>query len=253
MAKGKTQAMTKWDEKLAEQAKLATKTLEGVGGGGNFLSTRGGILTYRGGKVPGGKMRVVVLDFILENDWFENKFDADNMEVPACFAYARHKDDLRPHEKSLKPQHEQCEGCPKNEFGTADTGKGKACQNRVRLALITEGDLDDVAKAELAFLKVPVTSVKAWVGYVNQIQSVEKRPPLGVVTEIVVEPDPQNQVKVSFNYIEPVADDKMEALFAKLETTQKKIVEPYVAIAKAPAAARGKGGKGKGAAAGRKF
>lgn len=235
-AAAKSTSMVKWDAELAKLAAGATETEAHVGGG-SFIGTASGVLKFKGAEVPGNKMNVVVLDHIIENAFYPGNYDSNNPQPPVCFAFGRVEEGMAPHPDSAEPQHETCAGCPQNEYGTANTGKGKACKNIRRLALISQGDLDeDIAAAEVAYLKVPVTSVKAWAGFVRQGAEVLKRPPLGFVTEIGLVPDPKSQFKMNFRLIEPIADaETMGAIIEKNKLVAKEIDFPYSAPAEAVA------------------
>ena len=248
MAK-KTQALTRWDEKLAAEAQMATAAVASIGTGGNWISTRNGRLSYKSGEVPENKMSVIVIDYILENGWYSQPFDPDNPASPDCYAFGRDTRQMKPHEKASNPQGDangMCIGCEKNQYGSADRGKGKACANRIRLAMITEGDMEDIENAEVAYMKVPPTSQKAWAGYVNQIAGVLKKPPCAVVTEISVVPHPKTQFQVQFKLVQAIEDGAaLEALFAKKEQVEREIDFPYQeivpveAVAPAPVQRRG--------------
>jgi hypothetical protein len=244
-AKGKTgTAVAKWDEELAALAQKA-KGLEDSVGGGNFISTRSGRLSYNGAEIPGNAMNVIIVDHILENHYYEGRFDPDTPQSPVCFAFGEDEDDMVPHDKSVTPQCGDCKSCPMNEFGSADTGKGKACKNIRRLAVIAEDGMDDIEGATLAFFKVPVTSVKAWAGFVRQVADTLGRPPLGVITEISVVPDAKSQFKVNFKVVEKIEDgDVLQALLAKRAQAATELVVPYSPPAEDEAPqARGRGGK----------
>jgi hypothetical protein len=239
MAKPK-QALVRWDEQLAKLATIATETEASVGGGA-FIQTAGGILKYKGAEVPGNEMNVVVLDHILENAFYAGAFDPGNPQSPVCFAFGRAEDDMRPHEKATQPQNETCAGCPQNEWGSADVGRGKACKNIRRLAVISEGDLEDIANAEVAFVKPAVTSIKGWAGYVRKVAEQYQRPPLGVITNIKLVPDAQTQFKMVFSTVSLIEDSaQLEALIEKNQTVSKEIDFPYQFIEPAPQPVRGR-------------
>ena len=240
MAK-KTQALTKYDAEMAKYAQMAKDTEKNVGGG-NFISTAGGRMRYKGAEIPGNKMNVIVVDHILENDFYKDAYDPDNVNPPDCYALGRDEDELAPHENSAEPQNETCNGCPQNEWGTASVGKGKACGNRRRLALVTEGDMEDVGNADIAYLRLPVTSVRAWAGYVRQCADVLNKPPFAVVTEIEIVPDSKTQFKVQFNLVQEIDDgEALGALIALREKVEKEISFPYqVAVEEVKPAPRSK-------------
>jgi len=228
-AKGNT-SMVKWDEELAREAAIAAGIEAGVGQG-NFIGTAGGILKFRGGEVPSNTMDVVIIDHIIEHAYYTGQFDPTRPQPPVCFAFGRVEDEMKLHEKSSEPQGGEggaCVTCPMLEWGTSDRGRGKACKAIRRLALITEGDLDDVEKAEVAFLKIPVTSVKAWAGYVNQLHSTLKRPPFGVVTTITLVKDPKYQFRIIASLKEPITNSGLfEQLLKKKREVEKIIDFPY--------------------------
>ena len=244
MAK-KTQAITKYDAEMAKYAQMAKDTEKNVGGG-NFIGLQGGRMRYKGAEIPGNKMNVIVIDHILENNYYADKYDPDNIAPPDCYAFGRDEDEMVPHENSAKPQSGACVGCEKNEWGTADGGggKGKACGNRRRLALVTEGDMEDVESAEIAYLRLPVTSVRAWAGYVRQCADVLNKPPFAVVTSIEVVPDSKTQFKLQFELVQEIDDgEALGALLALREKVEKEIDFPYqVAVADVKKAPRGGGG-----------
>lgn len=243
----KTTAVVKWDEALAARAQMAKKAEESVSTG-SFISLKSGVMSYNGNPVPGNKLDVVVVDAILENHYFDGAYDPNTPQSPSCYAFGRDEDEMSPHEKVDEPFAEKCKGCPNNEWGSADTGRGKACKNVRRLAVIPadalDGGADGVEEAAIAYLKVPVTSVKAWAGYVNQLAAANK-PPLAFVTEISVTPDAGSQFKVNFKAKESIEDGELiGALLAKADVVEQTIAFPYQPVEEAPAkSARGARGK----------
>ncbi len=246
---GASTSLVAWDKKLAEDAAVA-KGMEDSVQMGQWMSIKSGVLSFNGGALEGNHVEAVVLDHVLENVFYEGEFDADNPSGPVCFAFARKDGELKPHADSVKPQGGEdgmCKGCPKNEFGSADTGRGKACKNTRRLALIPADTLDSVdgiKDAQVAFMKLPVTSVKPWAAYVNQLAEVMKKPPMGVVTDIIVKPDMKNQVAVTYKCVDTVKNPQvLGALFELKERVSKEIEFPYVPFEDNDAAAKKKPAK----------
>ena len=228
----KSTAVATWDERLAAKAAIAKKSEESVSTG-NFVSMKGGVLMYAGNPVTGNKLDVVVVDFIMENAYYEGKYDPSTPQSPLCFAFGRDEEEMVPHEKSASKQSNTCSTCEHNEWDSGDSGRGKACKNARRLALITSDALDngaaDIAEAAVAYMKVPVTSVKSWAGYVNQLAAAN-RPPLAFVTEVSVTPDAKTQFKVNFKAKEQITDGAMlEALLGKSDVVETLISFPYQA------------------------
>lgn len=236
--KPETTALTSYDDRLAALAKQAAQTEAHVGGG-SFISTRGGQLSFNGGVVPDGKMNIIVLDHVCENAFYDGeRYDPNNPTSPVCFSFFKNADEAAPHEKSESPQADACEGCPHNEFGSSDTGRGKACKNIRRLALITEDGMEDIENATVAFLKVPVTSAKEWAGYVNSLNNTLKLPPLGVITELSIVPDAASQFKLKFKLVEKIEDPAViGVLLDKMDACQRDLTHPYMPNSERPVAA----------------
>ena len=230
-------AVVEWDKALAERAVRSKKTEEAVSVG-SFISFKGGVLAYAGNPVAGNKLAVVVLDAILENKFYTGKYDPNNKQPPACYAFGRDEDDMAPHEKASDPQSETCATCPHNEWDSGEGGRGKACKNVRRLAIIPADALkngeDGVADAEVAYAELSVTSVKGWAGYVNQLAATN-RPPLAYVTEIMVTPDAKTQFKINFKALEPVPNELLGAVLDKADKVEAMIEFPYQAASELPA------------------
>lgn len=222
--------VNKWDEELAKLATEAAAYLPDAGG--EWLSTKGGHLSYRGQQAKDDKMNVIVLDFINENQLYDAPYDATQPATPCCYAFGRDKSGMAPHAKSPEPQSSTCKGCPKLEWGSADRGKGKACKEVLRLALIPAvSSAAEVKECEVAYLKVPVMSVKNFSSMAQQVAQTLKRPPFGVVTEVHITSD--NQVTALFKVVEAIEDGDM--LSAIMEKRKEVILDSPYPEASAPA------------------
>lgn len=231
-------SVVRWDEELAKEAQAAAKMEESVSSG-QFFGLKSGQLTFNDAPLPNNEMAVVILDSVLENVFYEGEYDPDVPQGPICFAFGREDDGMAPHEKAASPQHEACTGCPMNEWGSADKGRGKACRNVRRLGMIPAGnfdkngrfeaiaDVEHYEKASEAFMKLPVTSVKGFAAYVKRLASALKRPPFGVFTRVRVVPDAKNQFSVQFEALEKIPDDLMPAVMARHKALKETIEFPY--------------------------
>jgi len=238
MAKQKSTAIASWDQRLADLAKQSMKTMAGIGGGGNFLSIRGGILTYQGATVPGNKMRAIIIDAVLENQYYSTPFDPENPSPPDCYAFGREKNEMAPNPEHVENiQHPTCTGCPQAQFGSADRGKGKACHACQRIALVSENDLDNILTAEEAYMKLPFFSTLEYAAYTRQLADTFHKPPLAFITEISVVPDPKSQFRVKFTLGEEIKADAgtYDGLWKKYEQVSKTIMFPYPKREEAPA------------------
>ena len=227
-----TTALSKWDERLAALARTAKQAVSKVGLGGNFISLRGGIMTVDGAAVPENKLRCIVIDAVAENQYYEGAFDPDNFAAPSCYAFGRDPDAMAPNPEDVpEPVNPTCKGCPNNDWGSADVGKGKACKEVQRLAVIPEGGMDDVENADVKLLKVAVTSTKGWAGYVRQLTEVYNKPPLAFVTEISVVKENTNKLPgwhLEFRLVSQIEEpEAFDALIERYDEVSKTITFPY--------------------------
>lgn len=240
----KSTALVKWDEELAKQAEVAAG-MEANTGGGQFFSLKSGILSWQDAPLHNNQMAVVILDSILENVYYEGKYDPDTPQGPVCFAFGREEKTLAPHELVIEGGNQMCgasglcAGCEMNEWGSSDVGRGKACRNTRRLAMIPAGTFNQAGKFELfddeehfastviGFMKLPVTSVKGYASFVKQVAGALKRPPFGIVTKVKVIPDPKSQFKVVFEPIMNLPDELMGAIMQRHEEAKSTIDFPY--------------------------
>lgn len=237
-----TTALTNWDEALAKEAEIAAG-LEANAGGGQFFSVRGGQLSFQDSPLPNNEMVVVILDTVFENVFYEGPYNPDEPQSPSCFAFNHEEEKLAPHEVVVKQGNEMsttgCHGCEKNEWGSADTGRGKACSNTRRLAMIPAGqysrhgdleifeDLRHYETTGVGFMKLPVTSVKGYANFVKQVAGALKRPPFGVITRVSVVPDVKTQFKVIFEGLDKIPNNLMGAIMQRRKEVMATIEFPY--------------------------
>ena len=233
----KITSLTNYDSAFAEQAEEAAGQEAHVSGG-QFFSLSGATLKFDGSPIPGNHMSVVILDSVLANTYYAERYDADSPAAPDCYAFGRDPDEMAPHEDSASPCSDRCAGCDMNEFGSADQGRGKACANRRRLALIPAGMLaengeytppedGDLESAEVAYLAVPPTSTRGFAAFVKKLKSSLKRPPHGVVTKISVVPDTKSQLKVLFEVIEAVSGEDAGVVIERNRVERENTTFPY--------------------------
>lgn len=220
-----------WEQQLAKYAQRSAKVAEAMSSGGNWITFKSGVLAYKGMPLKNNEVELIVLDEVLENIYYEGRFDPDTPASPVCFALARELGEMRPHAESPEPQHETCKGCQQNAFGSSDSGKGKACKNIVRLAVIAWGDgsLEQIKSCELAFAKLPVTSVKNWGSYTKSLREKLNSPPFAAITRMYVEPDAKTQFQVRFDLVEKLDKKLGGAVLARVIEAEKEIIpaNPY--------------------------
>ena len=224
-------AVVSWRDKMVAITAQAAASEAPKGG---FLSFKGGIMSYDETPIPNNKMEVVVIDFLLENAIFAEKYNANKPASPMCYAFGRDEKTMGPHENSSDPQSELCHNCPNNEWGSnPEGGRGKACKNSRRIAIMHADALrdgpDGVEKANTIMCKIPVTSIQNFSRYINQCTKVLGKPPFGVVCELSVKPS-VNMFEVQWKVIDDVkSDELMEALYNKHVSIDRQLHQHYPA------------------------
>lgn len=192
--------------KLADAGVVAERSTAGAA----FMSTKGGILTYRSNPIANNTIDVVIIGSPVERLYYADRYDPTKPSGPACFALSPQATGMRPSAIVENPTHATCEGCPKNEWGSAPNGgKGKACRETRRILMLVPEQAETpeaVATAEVAALRPPVTSLKAYATYLQTIATMMRRPLAGVVTRISLVPDPRNQFRVQFDFVRKIED-----------------------------------------------
>lgn len=232
----KSTSLVKWDDELKA---LAQKTAikEQVSDGFRSISFRGGQMSIGDDVVKGNELECVVIASVHANLYYDSDYNPSKVVVPICYAFGDPDADdptegMAPHENCSEPQSEQCQGCPMNEFGSADRGRGKACKNVRRMAVIDTDSLksaDDLAKAEPYQMQIPVTSVKRWAKYANTIAKDMERPPFAVVTKVKISPDPHSQYRVDFEFERLIEFDGelFEAMKKKVKAAETVLTRPF--------------------------
>jgi hypothetical protein len=146
------------------------------------ISMREKQFTLPDGTTHRGPIVAVILDHRNVNRFYTRPFDATKLTPPDCFAIAKRFEDLSPnnHDEVEMPISDACAKCVNNEFGSAPNGKGKACRNMVRFAIVPpDADVDTLPM----ILEIPPSSLKNWNRLVNDLEATGLLP-IQVVTEI---------------------------------------------------------------------
>ena len=192
-------------------------------------------------KFPNGditdSMDAVIVDFVYTNKFYLADYDSNNIVPPNCFALSPLPNDLAPSSNSPDVQSQTgCATCAQNQFGTK--GKGKACQNRVLIALLPA---DATVETPMMILDISPTTVKPFSAYVGAVARAFQRPPYGVITRI----DFNNAVKYDMaNFSEPQLIEDPEFIgmvkARRQEARDMLMVEPDVTAIQAANEARPK-------------
>lgn len=194
-------------------------------------------------KLPSGavadELCVVIVDFAYFNAYYEGAYTKGVIESPVCFSLGKEPKGMEPSPNGTDVQCETgCDGCVQNTFGSK--GKGKACQNRLRIAVLPADTEATDENTPMALLDLPPTSIKGFQSYVASVARSLQRPPYGVKTYITCDPN-ETYAKVLFgaeNHPEPFnMEDADEAAFVGMirgrrqEAIDRLLTEPEIQAA----------------------
>jgi hypothetical protein len=182
------------------------------------------------------ELKVVIVDFVARNEFYEGSFDKDNITPPACFAIGNQPNKLVPSDNSPQKQADTCAECPMNAFGS--NGKGKACKNgRVLAVLPPDADAD----TPMWTLKVSPTALKNFDSFVQSVARTFQAPPVAVIATVSFD---DNVTYASLRFSDAEPNENVGVHFARQDEAktlleQEPDVSQYVAPKPAPARAKG--------------
>jgi hypothetical protein len=206
---------------LKRQAE-AMKAKIGAPSGDKIRLTKKKTFRLPNGQESAGPLRVVVLDFVSYNAYYDRPFSEKEMTPPACFALGSDPKELAPSDNSPDKQSDEgCGPCPLNEFGSR--GAGKACGNHRLLAVV---EASDDPKAPIMLIQTSPTSIKHWDSYVAGVLASHPLGITSVTTEIWFDPDAESQV---LRFGNPEENENIEIHAGRCEAALKRLMtEPDV-------------------------
>ena len=196
----------------------------------NKIGLKNKEFTLPDGQKSPGPLECIVLDFAWFMVHYPGVYNANNPQQPNCFATGRQNPeggDLKPHESVKTPQGENCKDCAKNQWGSAPSGKGKACKNQRRL-IVVPPNFDE--STEPMTLYVSPGGLKNWDKYVSRLNNEQGVLPVQVITAISFDAD-QSYPLLQFKFMERHArvndawslrERSESLLFRELETKEEK-------------------------------
>lgn len=184
-------------------------------GGWPFISTANGTFSHPSAGDIGPEVELIVLAAVRANYYYAGRYDPSQQNPVTCYAVTA---DFANLSKMAPPPElpsriaDQCLGCEKNEFGSDDRGRGKACRNYFVLACLSGGvgdmDADRLDKAEGSRLRIPPTSLAQFAQFSARMNKMfPNRPLFAFRTRFVIEKDAKVQFRVLPEVIEPITDD----------------------------------------------
>lgn len=239
MAKGKEVAVRKgtevadWQTLLKGSAAKQVKAAEALTTGSIMVSFKGAVLSIGGMQRRNNSADVIVLAIMNERAFYEGKYDPDSPRTPVCYAYGEVDGGMpiSPHDESSKPQNETCKGCEHAEWGTADVGRGQACRQTVKLALIALPEQGkptalDLEKSDINYARIPPTSLKAVKVYLDWLGA-QQSATFAHVTKLEVRPSSKSIFTVHLTPEQEILPAWRPAVAARVHEAMKAIEAPY--------------------------
>jgi hypothetical protein len=196
----------------------------------NKIGLKNKEFTLPDGQKSSGPLDCIILDFAWFMVHYPGIYNSNNPQQPNCFAVGRENPEggeLKAHESVEGPQGPNCKECPKNQWGSAPTGKGKACKNQRRLILVPP-NFDE--STEPMSMYVSPGGLKNFDKYVSRLNNEQGVLPVQVVTSISFDPD-QTYPLLKFAFLErhtrvndawSLRERSQSLLFRELETKEEK-------------------------------
>jgi hypothetical protein len=204
---------------LMGQGKPADELGAGITSGFAVVSIRGKAwrIKHRGeertlmrddGDGPRASIDVVIVKAApqIAKIWYQSGYVEGSTSPPDCWSV----DGIKPDPASPKLQNPTCGGCPQNAWGSAvrpgGSGKGKACADSKRLAIVPEGDMSNEMYGGPMLLRVPPASLGAVKAYADSLNSIGYAP-YGVVTRLKFDPTTEYPA-ISFEPVRAVTEEE---------------------------------------------
>lgn len=153
-------------------------------------------------------LEVVILDWRYVNTLY-GPYKPGQVESPICWSVGNDATNMIANEGSKTVQCDTCNDCPKNQFGSALVGSGKACKNGIRLAVIAP---DSTQSSPVYTLALPPTSLKDFTKLVRNANGIQAS-----IMQVSLD-SKVDYVKFLFSPVGTISEDlvpHMEALMEK--------------------------------------
>ena len=208
------------EERIKQQLAVQTQKASELQNKANLISFKGGQLIVDGTPVPGGEAEVLVLAQQAERAYYLGVYDPNKTQVPACYSF----DLLTPHPEASDPQCNTCEGCPHNKWGSARQGKGKACRESARVAIVPAAA--PLSAAPMYQCSFPITSVPSVREFFARCATSGKLSGQ-FITQLKVVPDAKSFFKASLTPKSLAEEQDIALLLDRMEAARKQLCEPY--------------------------
>lgn len=106
--------------------------------------------------------RCVIVGFVYANSYYDTDYVPGVYNAPKCFSISLTPKGAEPSKQIVKPQCYECDMCWANQFGSK--GRGKACQNRMQIAVLP---LDADEGTNLYILDLSPTAIRPFNNFLS--------------------------------------------------------------------------------------
>lgn len=227
MAKSKAvMSMKDIDKQLAAHVTDTKARIEKPAGAS--IGIKGKKFKYKD-EVIGRVASFVIVDFIRANSFYDEAFHEDEIVLPGCMALSVDGEDMAPVPGCPSQQNDTCDGCEQNAWGSADVGRGKACAEQYKLAVLAvnpDDKAEDYSNCPMATMTCPPTSKKNFGAFVRAVEDKTGRPPLAFLTEMSFDDDFDHPV-LMFEVDKPIktAGD-LGAILGRVDEAREMLMNP---------------------------
>lgn len=145
------------------------------------IKLKGKKFTMPDGESSEGPLRAIITNWSYTRSYFPGVYNPNNIKPPVCSSVGENEETLAPGEDVENAQASSCEECPKNAWGSDAAGKGKACKNGIRLAVVPPTPKPNQRPW---IIEVSPTGIKQFNKYVNALYKQEGLLTCQVLTDI---------------------------------------------------------------------
>jgi len=180
-----TQPLVSYEQFLAQRANAMQERLQRPSS--NKIKTTGKLFTLPNGESSPGPLQAIILEFAYVNKYYSKPYNRNVVEEPDCIAISFDPNNMAPSDSVPNKQFNTCAGCHMNEWGSALTGRGKACKNIIRLAIVAPDYADK--DVEIMILEVSPTGLTRWNNYSHLVTHRYGMPLMTHITEFTFDPN----------------------------------------------------------------
>lgn len=238
-----------WEEQLEALAKEDRSTFQSGVPRITVGVDKNGTLSFKAdGNDVGQEITFATVDSAWCKQWYGKPYVPGQSATPDCYAFGHREKGLVPHANVPEKQSDACDGCQHNKFGTANVGRGKACGDKPRLAVIFGHDTKEAKRASMYQLDIPAASIRNYNEYLTTLGDLS---PHGNVRECLTKARAQMRPgakghEIKFFFVEVLPEEAVKAILARGATAYEQLTQPFPVLGEEATQAEQKPLKGQG-------